>query len=269
MDGLYLYCIREKTKGAVAISAKGIDESKEVFILPFRQLEAVVSTVNLDEFASEQVQTKARDDVNWIKEKSIAHERVIEEAMIKDDKLLSLIPMRFGIILKSRTALGQSLDKDYPKIMEVLEKVRGKQEWSVKVYLMNKENFEEVIKEKNEKLKQKQREIASLPEGMAFFIEEELRSIVAKEADKELNNIINNLFDRLAKQSGGSVKNRILARELTGRREPMVLNSAYLVCEKKIECFKKEVEDLKKEIYSKGLCLEYSGPWPAFNFTSY
>jgi hypothetical protein len=66
-----------------------------------------------------------------------------------------------------------------------------------------------------------------------------------------------------------SVKNKLLARELTGKREPMVLNSAYLVSEEKIESFKQEIEELKKQVYAKGFSLEYSGPWPTFNFTSY
>jgi len=269
MDGLYLYCIREKTKGALAISARGVDESKEVFVLPYRQLEAVVSKVFLDEFASDQVQTKAREDLNWIKEKSIAHERVIEEAMIKNGKVLNLIPMRFGIIFKTRTALKRSLNKDYPKIMEFLKKIRGKQEWSVKLYLADKKKFEQSVKEKNETIKQKQKEIASLPEGMAFFMEEELKEVISKEVENELSNIVEALFERLKKQSVDSVKNKVLEKELTGRCEPMVLNAAYLVSEEKAENFKEGIEDLKQEMQAKGLCLEYSGPWPVFNFTSY
>ena len=46
MDGLYLYCIREKTD-TPCFSTKGIDEKEEVFVIPFRELEAVVSKVPL------------------------------------------------------------------------------------------------------------------------------------------------------------------------------------------------------------------------------
>jgi len=60
-----------------------------------------------------------------------------------------------------------------------------------------------------------------------------------------------------------------LDKELTGRREPMVLNSAYLIPREKIENFKKEAEGLNQEIQAKGFYLEYSGPWPVYNFTSY
>ena len=269
MDGLCLYCLREKTEGPAAISAKGIDEKGETFIIPYRQLEAVVSTVSLDEFGSEQIQRKAHEDLSWITQKSITHEKIIEEAMIKNGKVLSVVPMRLGIIFKDKAGLENVLARDYSKFKEILEKIRGKREWSVKVYLADRSKFEQTTGEKNDAIREKKKELASLPEGMAFFMEEELKEIIAKEVDKELSDVVAGFFDRLAKHTAASIKNRILQKELTGRREPMVLNSAYLIQEKEIDDFKAEIEDLKREIQAQGFCLEYSGPWPAFNFTSF
>ncbi len=263
---IYLYCIREKTEN-VSFSTKGIDGKGEVFSLPYRELEAVVSKVPLEEFGSEEVQKKAQEDLKWIKEKAVTHAKIIEEAMRKDDKILSLIPMRFGTIFKEEARLEETLNKNYSKIKEVLERIQGKEEWSVKAYLKDRKKFEDAIKEKNEAIKEKEKEIADLDEGMAFFMEEELKEVTSKEADKELNNIVETLFESLKKHAVGSVKSRILEKELTGRREPMVLNAAYLILEEKIEAFKKEVENLNQEMQAKGFCLEYSGPWPAYNFT--
>jgi uncharacterized protein YcgL (UPF0745 family) len=268
-EGLYLYCIREKTEGVPAISTKGIDGKGEVFTLVHREVEAVVSEVSLKEFASEEIQKKASEDLNWIKERAIAHERVIEEAMRRNDKFLSVIPMRFGAIFKEKAGLEETLNKDYSRIKEALDRIRGKQEWSVKVYLKDRKIFEQVVKEKNETIKEKEKEIASLPEGLAFFMEEELKEVLSKKADKELKNIVEVLFESLGKQAVVSTKNKILEKELTGRREPMVLNSAFLIQEGKIEDFKEEAENLNQEIETKGFYLEYSGPWPPFNFVSY
>lgn len=269
MDGLYLYCIRDKTKNPTTISATGIDGDGEVFFLPYQQLEAVVSYVSLEEFGTDETPKKAQEDLVWIKEKALAHEKVIEQAMIKDNKVLSLIPMRFGTVFTNKERLEEALNKNYSRIKEVLEKIQSKQEWSVKIYLKDKNKFEQLIEEKNETIKQKQKEITSLPEGIAFFMEEELKETAAKEVSRELNVALDDLFERLKKQSVDSVRNKVLERELTGRCEPMVLNAAYLVYEEKVEGFKKEIEDLKQETQAKGLCLECSGPWPAFNFTYY
>lgn len=269
MEGLYLYCIRKKTRGIPAFSTKGIDGKKDVFTLACRELEAVVSKIPLKEFDSEVILTKAREDLNWIKEKAVAHEEVIEEAMGKSDKILSVIPMRFGTIFKEKASLTKSLNRDYSEIKEVLDRIRGKQEWSVKVYLQDRGKFEQITKEKNEAIKEKEKEIASLAEGMAFFMGEELKEVLSKEVGKELNNIVEGLFERLGKQAVASVKSKILEKELTGKCEPMVLNSAYLIPVEKNESFKKEAEGLNQEIQTKGFYLEYSGPWPAYSFSSY
>ena len=251
------------------VQSSRIDEKEEVFVIPFRELEAVVSKVSFEEFASEEIQKKAREDLNWIKEKAIAHEKVIEEAMRKDDKVLSLIPMRFGTIFKERAGLEETLNKDYLKIREVLDRIRGKQEWSVKVYLKEREKFEQVIKDKNETIKEKEKEIASLPEGLAFFMEEELKEIIAKEINKELNNFAEDIFERLKDFSFDLVKGKLLEKELTGKEKPMVLNVSCLILEDRIEDFKKGVEALDQGINTKGFYLEHSGPWPVYNFSVY
>jgi uncharacterized protein YcgL (UPF0745 family) len=225
-----------------------------------------VSKVSLEEFASEGIQKKAKEDLNWIKEKAIIHESVIEEAMGKNDKILSVIPMRFGTIFKEEARIEETLDKDYSKIKEVLDTIRGKQEWSVKIYLKDREKFEQVIKEKNEAIIEKEKELATLPEGMAFFMEEELKGVIAKEVEKELNNVLEGLFERLRKQAVASIKIKILGKELTGRREPMILNAAHLISKEKIENFKEDAERLNQEIQTKGFYIEYSGPWPPYNF---
>jgi len=269
MKGLYLYCLREKTGLSSPIVTKGVDGKGRVFTIPYRQLEAVVSKVSWAEFDSEEIQRKAHEDLGWIKEKSVAHEKVIEEAMINNSDVIGVIPMRFGTIFKEKANLQKALSQDYPMIKNLLERIRGKQEWSVKVYLADKEKFEQAIRQKNKSIKEKESEIASLPEGIAYFMEEQVREIIAKETEKELDNTVNGLFGRFSKHSVASVKNRILERELTGKREPMILNAAYLVSKENFDNFRREIEKVKKQIFRAGFCLEYSGPWPAFNFTSY
>ena len=269
LAALYLYCLRENSEDSPIPSTKSIDGEREVFALPFRELEAVVSEVSLEEFGCEEVQKRAQEDLSWIKEKALTHARVIQEAMGEDHIGLSLIPMRFGTIFKERAGLEEVLEKDYFKIREILERIRGKQEWSVKVYLRDRKAFEEKTKEKNEAIKEKEKEISSLPEGIAYFMEEALKEIISKEVDKELNFIVAHIYEKFKKHAVDSVRCKILGRELMGRIEPMVLNAAYLLREEKIEDFKKEIEELNEMIPGQGLYIEYSGPWPAYNFTGY
>jgi hypothetical protein len=266
MDGLYLYCIREKSKNPSPFRKRGIDGRNDVFTIIHRELEAVVSKVFLSEFASEEVQKKAREDLGWIKEKAVIHEDVIEEAMRGADGPVGVIPMRFGIIFNDKAGLKEILDKDYAKMRRLLNGIQGKQEWGVKVYLMDGERFELIVREHNEDIRLKEREMASMPEGMAYFMEEELKEMIRDEENEELDAIVDHLFRTLGEEATKSAKSKNLDREITGRTERMVFNAAFLVHGDKVDSFKKALEKTDKEINAKGLHLEFSGPWPPFNF---
>ncbi|MBE3117287.1 MAG: GvpL/GvpF family gas vesicle protein [Acidobacteria bacterium] len=176
--------------------------------------------------------------------------------------------MKFGTIFKEEKGLRETLNKYHEQFRETLEKLEGKQEWGVKAYLTDQNKFEQAVKENNAAIQKKTREIAGLPEGMAFFMEEELKDVISREVNKEMNHVVEGLYESLSRQAEASVHNNILGRELTGRREPMVFNAACLVAGGKIEDFKEAARRLNQEIQEKGLALEFSGPWPAYHFAT-
>ena len=266
MEGLYLYCIRDKIENDTADPIKGIDGKVNVYPLVCRGLEAVVSDVSLEEYNSEELARRAKDDINWIKEKATAHEYIIEEMLRKNEKMLRLIPMRFGIIFKKKAGLEETLSKDYLKFNKILDRISGKQEWSLKIYLKDRSIIERTIKENNAVIKEKRKEMDSLSEGMAYFMEEEMNNIISEECDNELDSIIKYIYKSLEKHSADSVNNKILQRALTGKREEMVFNAAYLIPDVNIEIFKKDTEAMNRKMQHKGIYLEYSGPWPCYNF---
>jgi hypothetical protein len=268
MEGLYLYCIRDKTEDPSSFHAGGIDGKGEVFTIIHNELEAIVSRVSLSEFTSDEIQKKAQDDLNWIKEKAVIHEDVIEEAMRGIDGLVSVIPMRFGIIFKDKAGLEETLDRDQTEMRALLNKIRGKQEWSVKIYLMDSKIFESMVKERNKEIKLKEKEIASMTEGMAFFMEEELKETVRDEVNKELDTMLDGLFEKLGEEAAESVKTKLLDKEMTGRTESMVLNAAFLIHADKVNSFTKTLDNMAGNLTAKGFRLEYGGPWPPFNFTN-
>jgi len=83
--GLYIYAIKEKGDAPLPLSLRGIDQKGQVFTYHYREIEAVVSRVSIQEYTSEEIQKKSKEDINWIKEKALLHENVIEEAMKDSD----------------------------------------------------------------------------------------------------------------------------------------------------------------------------------------
>ena len=263
MNGLYLYCIREKAHQR--FTTKGIEGKGKVFILPYQDLEAVVSEVPLEEFDSEEIQQKAQEDLNWIKEKSQLHEAVVEDAMRGNGNTSAVIPMTFGTIFKSREKIQQTIEEHYSEFGNLLTVLQGRQEWGVKVYLANRKALEEIIKN-NDIVKATQKKIVAMPKGMAYFFEKQMAEHISSEMTKEIENYTQDIFLALKKHAETGIKGKILDKELTGKSEPMVLNAIYLIHKKKVHNFKKEIERLSTKMQPKGFQFEYSGPWPPYNF---
>ena len=266
MNGLYLYCVRGRISNPLPFHEEGIDGKGGIFAVVHREMEAVVSDVSLREFTSEEIRRRAKEDLAWIKVRAVIHERVIEDAMRGADGPVSVIPMRFGVIFKTMENLKERLGQDYSWMKSVLDRIHGKEEWSVKVYMKDRKRFEAVARATNPAITAKEKQITSLPEGIAYFMEEELKEVVDDVVDNELADVLEDSFERLSRGATESVRTRVIEKEVTGRTEQMVFNSAFLICRDKADRFHDTLGTITGEFKTKGLCVELTGPWPAFNF---
>jgi hypothetical protein len=73
------------------------------------------------------------------------------------------------------------------------------------------------------------------------------------------------VYDSVAAHAVDGVVNRPQPRELTGRKERMVLNAAFLV-DAGSAAIPAELEALARQLDRFGVTLELTGPWPAHNF---
>lgn len=252
----YLYCLRKKNPTPIK-AVKTINKG-EVYSISHHEIEAVVSEVNLEEFGSEEIQKKAQEDVNWIKEKAQIHEHVIEQAMGSGGKILPVIPMKFGTIFKTKQSLEKILEKNYLKFKKLLEDLKRKQEWGVKIYLAEK------VFTKH--LRTPRKELKTLPKGMEFFVKKQMEEVIKKEKNRRLKKIVQQVFANLQKLAVDSSQGKNLDKAITGKEEAMVLNASFLVKEEKVREFQNQVKGLKVKYQRLGLIVQESGPWPPYNF---
>jgi hypothetical protein len=263
--GFYLYCIRQKTNEPIDVQ-KTISGDGKVQIILYQDLEAIVSEVSLDEFGSEEIQKKAEENLDWIKEKAQIHEEVIEQAMVNaNSKIIPVIPMQFGLIFKTIEKLQEPLKNNLEKFRKSLEYLTGKQEWGVKAF-MNQKVFEELLEKGNPELLAKKKETESLPKGMAFFAKKQTAAIIDEIVEKELYKITNEINESLSQLAANFNKAKILEKDFTGMTEKMILNNFYLLEESKLNDFQKKVKELKEKFNPIGIGVIMSGPWPSYHF---
>ncbi len=256
-DLIYLYCVTEKEP-----KLKEVEKLADKLYFVYHQgLYAVVSIVSHNEFSEENLK-KNLSDMWWIRLKVDIHERIIEGIM----EGACVIPFKFATLFNSEDNLKMNLEGHMDEFKENLKRLEGKEEWGVKIYC-DMERLKDFLNDKDEEILKIDKEINSTSsQGKAFFLKKKKEELLNIAVNKRLNEYGHGVFDRLREESIKTRINKLLPRELTERKEDMILNSAFLVDKSKVREFVQAVDYLNGEYTDIGINLDCTGPWPPYNF---
>lgn len=253
---IYLYCLTNKIPKLK--EAECLVDNAHFFY--YQDLYAVVSSVSADEFSEENLK-KNLADLEWIKTKAGIHEKVIETVM----KNSCVIPFKFGTIFNTEENLKIMLKKQIREFKDILKYLEDKEEWGVKIYSDLAELEENLIQEDKELLSLSN-EIGSASPGKAYILKKKKEDLVKKVVNKKLNEYGQYSFERLKQCAIGSHINKLLPKEVTERKDDMILNSVFLIYKDKVSDFMDILNALKELFENKGLFFDCTGPWPPYNF---
>jgi hypothetical protein len=242
--------------------SEGIDPAYPVYTLQLSAISAIVSKVPLQEFGQEELEANL-DDIKWVEAKVLAHQHVLEAVLASR----TLIPMRFCTIYQSEDRVQEMLAQHYDDFVETLARLAGKQEWGVKVYC-DGEALAKRVGETSDKVKELKAQMEQKSSGAAYFMKKKVDEAIAEEVERVSDEHAQRSHERLSSHAEEAVINPLQSKELTGRKEAMVLNGAYLVAEEQLAAFRAELESLAKEYGDLGFIYEMTGPWPPYNFVS-
>lgn len=274
--GLYVYGLVGKSPKQINIL--GIDKKNKIYPVEGRGICVMVSKIDTDKFQDEIKKllsklTKTAGAVPSGAEGILRrHEDVLDTLM----KKTTVVPFKFGTILKDEEAASKMLQEYEEKFKMLLSKFTGREEWGLKVYADNQEFKKHLAKDKPKLKKLDEKRDTSrypsgyrkgkLSRGAAYLLgrkmEEELKDDVAARLAK-INGLI---FQEAGKDAYEAKLNKTLPQKLTGKNKEMILNTAYLVERGKVASFHKQIEKLREKYESMGLEIEVSGPWPAYSF---
>lgn len=260
MDLIYLYCATKKEPELkdLTLHTKGLGAG--VYFVYQHGLYAVVSKVVESEFSEENLK-KNLASLEWVKEKVTIHEKVIEGVM----KNTCIIPFKFATLFNTEDSLKAMLEKHGEELKENLNYLEGKEEWGLKIYC-DMEKLKEDLPKENEELLKIDKEIDSASKGRSFFLKKKKEELLDKVVNKKINEYGKESFEKLKAESLQTRINKLLPKEVTDRKDEMILNSAFLVSKDKVPAFINIVEEFKKRFVAKGLFFDCTGPWPTYNF---
>lgn len=256
-SALYAYAFI-RAEDAAEFSAPGIDGTADVTTIGLGEIAAVVSPLALEEFQGPEAEAHL-SDLDWVAPRALRHEDVIEEVMQSSP----VLPLTFGVIFSSEKALADSVAPHQRRIAEFLDYIADKQEWAVKVYADSREVRGWV--ERSQASRERLDRLPSSP-GARYFEEKRLERDLDRLAERERRDMAEQIREELEPAAIEVKSLRLSSREMTGRRDDMLLNSAFLEREEQVGAFLERVRRLAEEYRPRGLAIEASGPWPPFNF---
>jgi len=256
---IYLYCLTNKIP-----KLKGTEDLVDnVYFIFHLGLYSVVSKVSTDEFSEENFK-KNLAELEWIKTKASIHEKVIETVL----KNSCVIPFKFGTIFNTEDSLKKMLTKHAEVFKENLKNLRDKEEWGVKIYCDIAKLKKNLIQKDNELLNL-DKEIKSSSAGKAFILRKKKEELLNSIINKKLNAYGQDSFERLTEHTIQSRINKLLPREVTERKDDMILNFVFLIKKNRVAEFVNTVKGLKIKYADQGFFFDCTGPWPPYNFCSH
>ncbi|HET9124460.1 MAG TPA: GvpL/GvpF family gas vesicle protein [Solirubrobacteraceae bacterium] len=248
----YVYCVVGSGFSAPA-GEPGIDPGHELQTIEHQGLAAVVSRVPLGEF-DEQPLRERLSDMHWLERTVRSHERVVETVA----RQATAIPMRLCSVYRRADGVRAMLAREGASLRAALDRLAGTSEWGVKGFAL----ADLPPAAAATTLENASRET----EGTAY-LQQRLRSRQRRaETDANRDRACRLAHEALAALALESRVNPVQRQELSGRDEPMVLNTAYLVRDADLTAFRSELERSAREAGAAGLELELTGPWPPYNF---
>ncbi|TDO66537.1 gas vesicle protein GvpL/GvpF [Kribbella sp. VKM Ac-2571] len=244
-SGTYVYAVGRNLDEEVLSGLEGVGGSS-VRMISHRELTAVVSTVDLEEFGEDALRRNL-EVLAWVEETARRHDEVVRRAAAITT---ALAPFRLVTIYRSDDAACDRIEELYDDLVLVLDRVDRRSEWSIKVFCRVRSVPSATV------------EAAS--SGVAYLERRRAEIRDRQQAAGEQQMLADQLFWDLVPGAAATRRLPPQDQKLTGRREPMALNASFLVDDDHSTDFFELVNATRARYPS--LDIEVNGPWPPYSF---
>jgi hypothetical protein len=279
--GVWAYAITEDSRlsapdGEVDLSwLTGVGEAK-VRTTNGSGLTALVSDVSLDEFGEAALRENL-ENLDWLDEVAREHHYVIDAAA----RLFPLLPVRLATVYSGDAALRAALAEHNAQLLDSLHRVGGRVEWGVKAYAAQEAAAGSEPAAKRDKSapdvvgagtgKDPAPGSGADPDagpgsgaGLAYLKRRRAQLSAAKESKAAAVNVARAVHADLATKANDARLHPPQSPQLSGIRQPMLLNAAYLLDAADGVSFTAAVAG--QATAHPELRIELTGPWPPYSF---
>jgi hypothetical protein len=232
--------------GPLSLPDRGIADAK-VRTIAFHDLEIVVSDLPTESFG-EAAWAEHGEDTSWLTPVASAHHDVLQHLVEQGD----VLPLQLPGIYPNDAALIVALESSRAHLGNAWQLLAGRVEWSLQIFPTSAPAAPE----------------KPAPRSGREYLERRRSQQDARESERGRREAaVTQTHEALARGANASVVRAPLDAAVTGRDEPMLLNSAYLVERGEEQRFLGLAEELHNHLVATaGMRIEVTGPWPPYSF---
>jgi hypothetical protein len=245
-DGLYMYAIARDLDPADLAGVTGLSGGG-VEVVEHRGLSAVVSRVDLDEYGEDGLRANL-EHLDWLETTARTHDAVIQAVSEHGPTA----PLRLATICLDEAGVRKRLDEWFHALVQVLDRVEGRREWSLKVIAPPAPAPD----------------LAPAPtgglSGADYLKRKRTQTETRATHQQDAVAAAEAVHDQLTRHA---VAGRLLAAQdprLSGHQGTMLINAAYLVEADEGAAF--EAEAARAVDAHPDLEIDVRGPWPPYSF---
>ncbi|MBS1861188.1 MAG: GvpL/GvpF family gas vesicle protein [Actinobacteria bacterium] len=235
----------------------GADPTAPVELIEEAGLAALVSEVPLAEFDEGSLRENL-NDVAWLEEKARAHEHVLDVALAGS----AVVPLRLCTVFTTEEQVRGMLARERAVLFDALGRLDGRAEWGVKAYA----DRGAVESEALARVDRPDGADDEVTAGTAYMNRRRREARAREQVEEIADEWARAIHGGLAAIAVEALLNPLQRPELSGRDGEMFLNGVYLIDDVEAAAFRAAVATLAEDFDRRGVALDLTGPWPAYNF---
>jgi hypothetical protein len=212
------------------------------------QLWAIVETVREADY-SEGALVRGLQNLDWVGERAVAHERVIERFLSAP----AVLPMQLFTMFTSDERVVEHVRADRRRIARILKRIDRKVEWGLRLTWNEKAARDKIDRKRPRE-----------PEGAAYLARKrdilDLNRAQLAEARVEAGR----LYKAISREATEALRRTSLERAAPGSR--LLLDAAFLVPAAQAAAFRASLRKHSRPLHGYGVAVLLTGPWPPYNF---
>ncbi|MYX46346.1 gas vesicle protein [Streptomyces sp. SID89] len=250
MSGLrYVYAICRPLEAPLQAQLTGV-AGAPAKPLHHHGLVAVVSEVPEQDFTEDALRAHL-EDLDWLATTARAHQGVIDALTV----VTTPLPLRLATVFRDDSGVRSMIEAREEHFLRTLDRLSGRVEWGVKVYLESEGQESEPAAE---------RPAPKAASGRDYLRQRRQQTRASEDLWQRAETFATALHEKLAAFAEDTRLHAPQNATLSGAAGRNVLNAAYLVPRDRSEEFVELVDRTKDD--APGLRVELTGPWAAYSF---